>query len=166
MLVSLVSHSSQVTSTLSSRTQGSGGYDLGPCWRKDQPLQVQREDRREVRMRFCFEVGHRCVFLRRQRQPSLHLSAVGRPYSHPYLSSTSAIGVASLSSTSAIVAAVTALDVGHCCSCSRLQFLSRRWPLLWSLPSLTWAIIAAVAVVNINSFICNHIVVIDALCTY
>ena len=128
--MSLVSHSSQVTSTLSSRTPGSGGYDLGPCWRKDQPLQVQREDKREVRMRFCFKVGHHCVFLRRQRQPSLRLSVVDvghsriricrrhRPLAWPLCPQRQPSLRLSPPSTLAIVAAAAIsnffLDVGRC----------------------------------------------------
>ena len=156
MLVSLVSHSSQVTSTLSSRTPGSGGYDLGPCWRKDQPLQVQREDRREVRMRFCFEVGHCCVFY-----------VINVSHRCAYLSLMSAIVASASVVDIGHWRGLSVLNVSHRCGCHR----PRRWPLLQLQPSpisfsTLAVVVVVVAVVNINSFICNHIVVIDALCTY
>jgi hypothetical protein len=64
---------------------------------------------------------------------------------------------------SAIITAVSVVDAGH--HIGRLH--RRRQPLSRPSPSSARAIVAAIAFVNvnINAGTCNHIIVINALCT-
>ena len=146
-LVSLVLRPSQVSSSLSSCTPGSGGYDLagGKSDLCKQGQQGQRDAFSSSKSAmvvtiFIVNVSHCCPY------PSL-MSAI-----------VTAVSVADISH----LRGLSVVDIGHRRGCHR----RRRRPSSRLSPSLTWAISVAIAVINIDAGTCNHIVLLSMRCAH